>query len=140
MSFRMIFRPASPPSRFPMRHLRIHSQMLMAAGLLAPVGTAAAQHTAGASTATLPVLGAADYARWETLGNGALSPDGKWVAYDLRRGDGSTELRYRPVGSADEHTARSGSNPQFSHDSRWLIYSVAADTSRRGGNRGGRGA
>ena len=121
-----------------MWHARTHLQMLMAAGLFVPLGAAAAQHTSTAPAVSLPSLGAADYARWETLGNGALSPDGKWVAYDLRRGDGTTELHFRAVGSADEHTARSGSNPQFSHDSRWLIYSVAADTVRRGGNRGAR--
>jgi len=114
-----------------MWHARTHLQMLMAAGLFVPLGAAAAQHTSTAPAVSLPSLGAADYARWETLGNGALSPDGKWVAYDLRRGDGTTELHFRAVGSADEHTARSGSNPQFSHDSRWLIYSVAADTARR---------
>jgi hypothetical protein len=31
-----------------------------------------------------PTLGHAEYAKWETLGAGALSPDGKWVA--LSRG------------------------------------------------------
>jgi hypothetical protein len=73
-------------------------------GLLIGAGSAAAQQQQGSSaTKAKPVLGSADYANWETLGNGALSPDGKWVAYDFRRGNGSTELRYRMVDSDNEH-------------------------------------
>jgi dipeptidyl aminopeptidase/acylaminoacyl peptidase len=87
-----------------------------------------------------PVLTSADYAKWETLGNGVLSPDGKWVAYDLRRGNGSTELRYRSVDADNEHSARSGSNPQFSSNSRWLLYTITPDTAGGRGGRGGRGA
>src|ERR1700749_2987599 len=56
----------------------------------------------------------ADLAKWETLGAGALSPDGKFVAYDFRRGNGTSELRYRAVNGGDEHTVRSASAPQFS--------------------------
>src|SRR4051794_32265479 len=42
-----------------------------------------------------PLLTEADFARIETLGATALSPDGKWIAYDFRRGtSGPTELRY----------------------------------------------
>ena len=85
-----------------------------------------------------PTLAGADYAKWETLGNSALSPDGKWVAYDFRRGNGSTELRYRALEGSDEHTARSGSNAQFAGNSRWLLYTIGPD-SGSGGGRGGRG-
>ena len=82
----------------------------------------------------------ADYARWETLGAGALSPDGKWVAYDFRRGNGPGDLRYRAVGSDSERSIQHGTAPTFTNNSRWLLYTIVPDTSSgRGGGRGGRG-
>jgi dienelactone hydrolase len=82
----------------------------------------------------------ADLAKWETLGAGSLSPDGKFVAYDFRRADGSSELRYRSVSGGEEHTVRSASGPQFSDNSHWLLFTIAPDTSGgRGAGRGGRG-
>jgi dipeptidyl aminopeptidase/acylaminoacyl peptidase len=81
----------------------------------------------------------ADLAKWETLGAGSLSPDGKFVAYDFRRADGSSELRYRAVSGGDEHVIRSGSGPQFSDNSHWLLFTIAPDTGGgRGAGRGGR--
>jgi len=88
--------------------------------------------------AAKPTLTSADYAKWETLGTGAMSPDGKWVAYDLRRGNGTTELRYRAVDSDKEQAARSASNAQFSANSRWLLYTITPDTAGGRGGRGGR--
>src|SRR5262245_4788174 len=84
-----------------------------------------------------PTLASADSAKWETLSRSTLSPDGKWVAYDFRRGGGSTELRYRVLDADNERTARSASNPQFSSNSRWLLYTIGPDSG--GGGRGGRG-
>ena len=81
-----------------------------------------------APPAAKPTLTSADYAKWETLGAGALSPDGKWVAYDFRRGNGTTELHYRAVGADKDHSARSANNAQFSANSRWLLYTVTPDT------------
>ena len=52
--------------------------------LLVGAGALAAQQTPAAK----PTLASADYAKWESLGSGELSPDGKWVAYDFRRGNG----------------------------------------------------
>jgi dienelactone hydrolase len=81
----------------------------------------------------------ADLAKWETLGAGALSPDGKFVAYDFRRGDGSTELRWRSTGG-EEHSVRSASGPQFTSNNHWLVFTISPDTAGgRGAGRGGRG-
>ena len=86
------------------------------------------------------VISRADLAKWETLGAGALSPDGKFVAYDFRRGDGSTELRYRAVSGGEEHTIRSANGAQFSDNSHWLLFTITPDTAGgRGAGRGGRG-
>lgn len=79
----------------------------------------------------------ADLAKWETLGAGALSPDGKFVAYDFRRADGTSELRYRSVSGGEERTVRSANGPQFSDNSHWLLFTITPDTG--GGGRGGRG-
>jgi dipeptidyl aminopeptidase/acylaminoacyl peptidase len=71
-----------------------------------------------------PTLTPADYGKWETLGRAHLSPDGGWLAYDIRRVDEENELRVR---SLDEDSARVvpfGSDATFSHDGRWLAYTV----------------
>ena len=81
----------------------------------------------------------ADLAKWESLGAGALSPDGKFVAYDFRRGSGTSELRYRAVSGGQEHTVRLANAPQFSNDSHWLLFTIAPDTAG-GRGRAGRGA
>jgi len=101
------------------------------------VGGVALPLAAQAPHATKPTLANADYAKWETLGSGALSPDGKWVAYDFRRGNGSTELHYRAADAMTEQIVRSATTPQFTSNSRWLLFTETPDTA--GGGRGGRG-
>ena len=89
-----------------------------------------------------PLLSEAEFARIETLGAVALSPDGKWLAYDFRRGvSGPTELRYRQVAGGSETSAPLGNTPAFSANGRWLLFTVTPDTaaSRGGGGRTGRG-
>ena len=83
------------------------------------------------------VTSSADLAKWETLGTGVLSPDGKFVAYDVRRNNGSTDVHYRAIGS-DEHIVRSATAPQFTASNHFLVYTVVPDTAG-GGGRGGRG-
>lgn len=122
------------------RALRLAS-LFLAAATLAGAQTAHTERfakTAAAAFSAKPTLSGADYAKWETLGNGALSPDGKSVAYDFRRGNGSTELRYRALDSDKEQSARSANNPQFTANSRWLLYTIVPDTAA-GSGRGGRG-
>ena len=74
-----------------------------------------------AATAQLkPTLKAADYGRWETLGQAALSPDGKWVAHEIRRTDKNDELRVSAAGGGKIKLLAFCSNAAFSADSRWL--------------------
>jgi dipeptidyl aminopeptidase/acylaminoacyl peptidase len=70
------------------------------------------------------VLMPADYGRWETLGTGTLSPDGKWLAYEVGRVEGDGELRLRDLGSDSTRVIPLGSKAVFSADSRWLAYSI----------------
>ena len=39
----------------------------------------------------------ADWGQWERLGADVLSPDGRWIAYTIRRNDGTSELRLRKL-------------------------------------------
>jgi dienelactone hydrolase len=98
-----------------------------------------AQNGATGSVERPPAL-AADWAKWETLGNGDLSPDGAWVAYDYRRANGTGELLFRKVGSYQEELVRNGTGATFTSNSRWLIYTIMPDTVGKGrAGRGGRG-
>ena len=112
----------------------------------APLAAQQPQSGASASAAQRPALAEADYARIETLGATALSPDGKWVAYDLHRNSGGSELHYRALAAGAEQTIRSACAPTFSSNSQWLLYTVSPDTSCQStsnvaaaGGRGGRG-
>ena len=106
---------------------------LLTAPLAAQQGTLAGAPTPSTRRPTL----AADWAKWETLGNGDLSPDGVWIAYDFRRANGTGELRFRKVESDSEQVVRNGTGAAFSSNSRWLVYTITPDTA--GGGRAGRG-
>src|SRR6185437_7283969 len=87
-----------------------------------------------------PTISLADAAKWESLGAGGLSPDGKWVTYDIRRNNGTNELHYRAI-DGDDHAVRSANGGQFTSDNRWLVFTITPDTAGGGGRgaRGGRG-
>ena len=62
----------------------------------------------------------ADYGKFESLGPGLLSPDGKWLAYAVNRSDRNNQLRVTNVATGDTRTVAFGSQPAFSSDSQWL--------------------
>jgi dipeptidyl aminopeptidase/acylaminoacyl peptidase len=80
--------------------------------------------TAPAAAQQKPVLTPADYAKWESLGHTALSPDGRWIAYVVNRVDEDDELRWNGVAGDSVRVVPNGSNPAFSSDGRWLAYSI----------------
>ena len=101
---------------------------------------AVAQQSASAPASTAQSrapIPASEWGRFETLGASAISPDGKWVAYDFRIGAGGGELRYRAGPSGAEQAVRNGAGAVFSKNSRWLVYTITPDTA--GDGRGGRG-
>jgi dipeptidyl aminopeptidase/acylaminoacyl peptidase len=104
---------------------------LVAAFAALPGGVAHAQ-----GTAKVPVP-ASEWTKWETPAAGDLSPDGKWAAYEVRRVNGNNELRYRSLPSGAEQVVPRATTPQFTRDSRFLVYVIAPDTGGVGG-RGGR--
>jgi dipeptidyl aminopeptidase/acylaminoacyl peptidase len=73
---------------------------------------------------------AAEWDRLETVNRSALSPDGKWLAYELVRVSGGTELRYGAVGSSEQQAVQLGQGPEFTSNSRWLLYTISSDTTR----------
>lgn len=76
-----------------------------------------------------PPITPADYAKWETLGSGVFSPDGKWLAYTIRRSDGTYELRVSPVAGGKTLIAKLATDPAFSSDSRWVAYAIGVSES-----------
>ena len=72
-----------------------------------------------------PAVTPAAFAKWETLGAGELSPDGKWLAYSIRRVNTDEELRVASLNGAGKDTiAAFGMRPVFSDDSRFLAYTI----------------
>src|SRR5579862_7078048 len=71
----------------------------------------------------------ADYGKWETLGNGVFSPNGKWLAYPIRRTDGTYELRISPTAGGKTQIAKLATEPAFSADSRWVAYAIGVSES-----------
>ncbi len=102
-----------------------------------------------ALTSGKPTLAKADYDKFESISGTALSPDGKWVAYVVNRGERGAggggggrggngpagELRYRAIAAGEEKNISGASNPTFTSNSRWLLYTVPPP--QAGGARGG---
>ncbi|HEX3748228.1 MAG TPA: prolyl oligopeptidase family serine peptidase [Bryobacteraceae bacterium] len=86
---------------------------------------------AAASSQTKPTLLPADYGKWETLGAGTLSPDGKWLAYEVRRTSGDGELRLSPVEGGKTQVVAFCSAAAFSADSRWLACTATVSDSEQ---------
>src|SRR5579862_1263103 len=86
-----------------------------------------------------PTLAPADYGKWETLGTATLSPDGKWLAYEVRRTNGDNELRVSSTaGGGKTHVLAFCSGAAFSADSRWLaceatVSETELDRARKAG-------
>jgi dipeptidyl aminopeptidase/acylaminoacyl peptidase len=73
---------------------------------------------------TKPTVLPGDYGKWETLGAGTLSPDGKWLAYEIRRTSGDGELRIAPAAGGKTQVVAFCSAAAFSSDSQWLACSA----------------
>src|SRR5262249_50517292 len=67
----------------------------------------------------------ADYAKWRTIRDAAISDDGTWASYvyEQRRVDDSLFVKNLSTG-ADQKIPRA-SRSRFSDDSKWIAYFVA---------------
>lgn len=73
------------------------------------------------------VLTIDDYARWRSIENSRISPDGNWVAYVLRHNnalDQKPALHVLQVDANRDQEIAQGVQPAFSDDSRWVAYYV----------------
>ena len=66
----------------------------------------------------------ADYGKWERLGGAKLSPDGKFLTYDVRRNDGENKLHLRATKGSDKKDFKYGSRARFSGDSKWVAFRI----------------
>jgi dipeptidyl aminopeptidase/acylaminoacyl peptidase len=91
----------------------------------------------------------ADYARWRTVRDVALSDNGTWATFGYQQRKVDDTLFVRNLSSGAEQRIPRGTRPQFSDDSHWVAYFVAPPQAQRGGGaaaqaeaptgRGGRG-
>jgi dienelactone hydrolase len=73
-----------------------------------------------------------DYGKWESLGwSNALSPDGRWLAYQISRVNDENELRLRMLATDATETFPYGSRPAFSADNNWLAFSIGVSEDER---------
>ena len=114
---------------------RAAAALLLAAPLFAQQPGGPAEPATKSAKAVKAPMPAAEWNKIEVLGASALSPDGKWVAYDLRRDAGGGELHWKALSSDADHVVRNASGEIFASNSRWLVYTIAPDTA---GGRGGR--
>ncbi len=66
------------------------------------------------------------YDFWHTLGPSAISNDGQWAFYTVVTGkpDGDNVLTIRKIGGQKEYSVPRGSDPQFTFDSRHMVYMI----------------
>ena len=90
------------------------------------------------------VLTIDDYAKWRSVGQTSISPDGRWLTYAYSRREVDDSLFIKEIDGGDPAVVVRGSNPEFSKDSRWVAYYInpreQEDSGGRGNARGGNDA
>ena len=82
------------------------------------------------------VLTIDDYAKWRSIGQTSISPDGRWVTYAYSRREVDDSLFIKEIDGGDPAVVVRGSNPEFSKDSRWVAYYINPPEQEDGGGRG----
>ena len=70
------------------------------------------------------VLTIDDYAKWRSVGQTSISPDGRWLTYAYSRREVDDSLFIKEIDGGDPAVVVRGSNPEFSKDSRWVAYYI----------------
>ncbi|MCJ7627564.1 MAG: hypothetical protein MUO50_04150, partial [Longimicrobiales bacterium] len=114
-----------------MRHLYPPLGLLLVATAFGPIPSSllTAQES-GPPTQTvapqeLKTLTLEDYGRWSTIGQVALSANGRWMTFSYAPNDGDSKLFLRDLDNLDEDPVElsvNGTGPVFSDDSRWLAF------------------
>ena len=82
------------------------------------------------------VLTIDDYAKWRSIGQTSISPDGRWVTYAFSRREVDDSLFIKEIDGGDPAVVVRGSNPEFSKDSRWVAYYINPPEQEEGSGRG----
>ncbi len=67
----------------------------------------------------------ADYARWRTIRDVAISDDGAWASYGYQQRSVDDTLFVKNLATSAEQKIARASRAQFSDDSHWIAYFVA---------------
>src|SRR5207244_11858518 len=115
--------------------------LLCVAPVVPRIHAPAVKQTGAADPTMKRAMTIEDYARWRTINGAAISGDGKWVAYGVAFTNVPTTaskpvLHILNLDNNQDISIPDGSNPQFSPDSKWVVYQI--DPAATGG-RGGRG-
>ncbi len=113
------------------------TSLLIVASLAVSASTALAQNTRNVSQSGAPTTTAAraddhkkamtvaDYARWRTIRDVAISDDGNWASYGYQQRRVDDTLFVKSFANLPDHKIPRASRAQFSDDSRWIAYFVA---------------
>ena len=78
-----------------------------------------------------PTVTPDDYGKWERLGAGSLSPDGRWLAYGISRVNEENELRVRLIDRDSLVTVPYARRPAFSDEGGWLAFEIGVSEEER---------
>lgn len=76
------------------------------------------------SSAQQRPLGHEDVLHWNTIASPVLSPSGRWMAFVLTAMEGDPSLAIGVAQEGGPQTVVRGTNPVFTSDSRYLVYTV----------------
>ena len=97
-----------------MKHLRPVAFLAVVLALVGPI-TAEAQKRP---------LDHSDYDLWNRIQNQRLTPDGRFVTYQLTPGEGDGKVIVRDLRTGSDWTLERGADARFTDDSRWLVALV----------------
>ncbi len=72
-----------------------------------------------------------DYGKWENPSQAILSPDGRWLAYTIRRVNRKNELKLKSLDSDSNKVFKRASGANFSNDNEWLAFRIKVSTKER---------
>src|SRR5687767_1471356 len=80
---------------------------------------------------TKKTVSLADAPKWESLGQTVISPNGQWIAFQITRGSGENDLRFRKLTEDSTRIAKTADQPAFSRDGNWLAYRITVSETER---------
>ncbi len=127
--------PAPRPFSPPLHSRTLHATTFFAAVLMAGPALGAQRSPATVQQAGAPApdarvdakraMSVADYAKWRTIRDVAVSDDGAWASYGYQQRRVDDTLFLKNLSAPAEWTIPRASRAQFSDDSKWVAYFVA---------------